>query len=248
LGAEYLSGGNATKWHFYFMEEKIGFGAYVVIPTALLMDENVSSQAKLSFGIISNLSNQRGYCFASNSYISKLLNVHENTVSKHIGELINTGYLIRFDEVTPVGLQRRLALSDPIKDEMAKRNDLGGSTEIVRGSHKKRLGGVNENVDHNSIRLIVKEEYINNIPDQLIKEIGQRNDKFIIISPKEINSIKYRINGEDGVQEYFDMHQSIIPRPEYLKKFLMERTGKPYSSFSHLWNDFNQFVNNQFKR
>ena len=120
------------------MEEKIGFGAYVVIPTALLMDDKVSSQAKLTFGIISNLSNQRGYCFASNSYIANLLNLHENTISKHIGELINTGYLIRFDEVTSIGLQRRLALSDPIKEEIGKRNDLGGSTETLRGTHRKR--------------------------------------------------------------------------------------------------------------
>lgn len=158
------------------MEEKIGFGAYVVIPTALLMDDKVSSQAKLTFGIISNLSNQRGYCFASNSYIANLSNLHENTVSKHINELITYGYLIRFDEVTSFGLQRRLALSDPIKEEVAQRKDLGGSTKTGRGSHIKQGGGVNENADHNNIRLIIKDEYSKINIQELVFEDDESNE------------------------------------------------------------------------
>lgn len=175
MGEYRLLTGNLVKV-FDFMEEKIGFGAYVVIPTALLMDDKVSSQAKLTFGIISNLSNQRGYCFASNSYIANLSNLHENTVSKHINELITYGYLIRFDEVTSFGLQRRLSLSDPIKEEVGQRKDLGGSTKTVRGSHIKQGGGVNENADHNNIRLIIKDEYSKINIQELIFEDDESNE------------------------------------------------------------------------
>lgn len=81
-----------------------------------------------------------------------------------------------------------------------------------------------------------------------IIQIGELNKKiYILIVPKTIGN-KYRINGEEGLKEYFDQQGSILSRPEYAKKFILERTGKIYSDFMHVWNDFNQFVNNQFKR
>ena len=109
------------------MEEKIGFGYFIIIPTVLLNDNKVSPNAKLCFGVVSCLSNDRGYCFASNKYIAEMMNVHEMTISKYISELIANGYLIKFDEVVNSGLQRRLALSIPIQEQMGKQKDLGGS-------------------------------------------------------------------------------------------------------------------------
>lgn len=228
------------------MEEKIGFGAYIVIPTCLLTDEKVSSQAILTFGIISNLSNQRGYCFASNAYIASLLNLHENTISKHIAELTDAGYLIRFDEVTPQGLQRRLALSDPIKDQVGQRKDEGGSTETGRGGHKKRLGGVNANVDHNNIRLIPKE---NNIykPQNKIVVFGEHSDKYLTIWSERLNDPVYRINGVNGLDEYFQANFSHNPRPEFASKFLMSNNGSQFNNFKHLYNSYNKFIENHFK-
>jgi len=70
----------------------------------------------------------------------------------------------------------------------------------------------------------------------------------ITIQPKELGVIKYRINGQEGLEEFFQMHNSTISRPEFINKFMLDRTGKVYEDFRHLWNDYNQFLNNQFKR
>jgi len=216
------------------MNEILGFGYYIVIPTKLLKDDRISANAKLCFGVIANLSNERGYCFASNDYIGKQLDVHGMTISRYIQELIEFEYLTRFDEITQYGKQRRLFLNSTVE---------GVSAKSVRGGKQKQLEGVNENAYHNSISIIDKEEYI---PERF-KIIGENSDNYITIQPKDISKTKYRINGDDGLDEYFDMHKSIIPRPEFKKKFLLERKGKSYEDFRHLWNDFNVFVNKQFK-
>jgi len=81
-----------------------------------------------------------------------------------------------------------------------------------------------------------------------LRFLGAENSKYFTIQPKELGSVKYRVNGQEGMDELFQMHKSVISRPEFINKFLLERTGKVYDDFRHVWNDYNQFVNNQFKR
>ncbi len=213
------------------MEEKV-FGAFVVIPSSLLTDMKVSAPAKLTFGVISNLSNQKGYCFATNLYIGNMLNLHENTISKHIHELIASGYLLRYDEILDnQTTQRRLTLSDPVKDQLGQR---------------KQGGGVNENVNHNNISLITKD----NIYTSEVKEIeilGNNSDLFITIQPKVIGKTIYRIQGEDGLEQLFQMNKSIIARPQFVRKFLLENLGKPFNDFMHIYNAYNLYVSKQYK-
>lgn len=228
------------------MEEKV-FGAFVVIPSSLLTDMKVSAPAKLTFGVISNLSNQKGYCFATNLYIGNMLNLHENTISKHIHELIASGYLLRYDEILDnQTTQRRLTLSDPVKDQLGQRKQGGGLTETLRGGQRKQGGGVNENVNHNNISLITKD----NIYTSEVKEIeflGSDPSLFITIQPKTIGKNIVRIQGEDGMHQLFDMHKSIISRPQFVRKFLLENIGKPYNDFMHIFNAYNQYVSKQYK-
>ena len=228
------------------MEEKV-FGAFVIIPSSLLMDNNISAQAKLTFGVISNLSNQKGYCYATNAYISSLFNIHENTISKHIGELTDAGYLFRYDEILDdQKSQRRLVLSDPIKNELGQRNQGGGSTKTFRGGQRNQGGGVNENVDHNNISIIIKENIYTDEAKK-IELLGTDTELFITIQPKVIGKTMYRIQGENGMHQLFDMHRSVIARPQFVRKFLLENLGKPYNDFMHIFNAYNQFVSKQYK-
>lgn len=243
MGAEYLSGGNVAKWHFYFMEEKTGHGYYVTIPMIILTDERLSPNAKLLFGIIGNLANQRGYCFASNAYIGDLLGCHEVTISGYVKELLDAEYIIKFNEITPTGMQRRLRL-----------NNEGVLANGLRGSKPTDLGGLSQETKHNKQRRINKEEYIYNTSvnettnTPQIKTLGQPSELYVTIQPETLGSIKYRINGEDGLKEYFETNLSHIPRPEFTRKFLIDRNGKAYNSFKHLSNDFQVFIEKSFKR
>ena len=66
-----------------------------VIPAKFLISKDITSTQKLLLGLISSLSNLKGYCFASNEYLADLLDVSKTTVSQAISDLETKGYLGR---------------------------------------------------------------------------------------------------------------------------------------------------------
>lgn len=70
----------------------------------LLADRDLSPRAKLMFTTIIMLSEQKGYCFASNGYLAKSLGCAEVTISRRISELQRAGYI----RIEQVGSERRI--------------------------------------------------------------------------------------------------------------------------------------------
>ena len=68
---------------------------YAVITAKVLMAKDISSTQKLLIALISNLSNERGYCFASNAYLGECLGLSAGTVSNSVSDLELKGYLGR---------------------------------------------------------------------------------------------------------------------------------------------------------
>ena len=77
---------------FYFMEDLKWFSN---VPSRYLIAKDISSTQKLLIGLISGLSNIKGYCFASNDYFSELLNVNKATISQAITDLEKKEYISR---------------------------------------------------------------------------------------------------------------------------------------------------------
>ncbi|MFY7938758.1 MAG: helix-turn-helix domain-containing protein [Flavobacterium sp.] len=77
---------------FYFMTE-LNWAA--VIPARYVIAKDISSTQKLLLGLISSLSNLKGYCFASNDYLAELLGISKIRVSQSISDLEKKGYLGR---------------------------------------------------------------------------------------------------------------------------------------------------------
>ena len=73
------------------MEEQGGY--YAVIPATILNDTELTATEKLLYGHISRLASSTGYCYASNSYLTKLLEVSQSTVNRGIAKLLKKGYL-----------------------------------------------------------------------------------------------------------------------------------------------------------
>ena len=73
------------------------FSAYVVIPESVYFDRNLSARAILLYGLISNMSNHKGYCWAKNETIARYLGLEEKnsdrTVRRLLAELKDTGYV-----------------------------------------------------------------------------------------------------------------------------------------------------------
>jgi len=68
---------------------------YSIIPASVLLSKELSSTEKLLIGVISNLSNIRGYCFASNHYLGECLGISKHSVRRIIADLEQKGVLGR---------------------------------------------------------------------------------------------------------------------------------------------------------
>lgn len=96
---------------------------YAIIPANVRYDKNLTDGAKLLYGEITALCNERGYCWATNGYFAELYNVSKVTVSNWIKQLINNGYLtseLIYKEGSKEILHRYLRISyDPIKENLS---------------------------------------------------------------------------------------------------------------------------------
>lgn len=66
-----------------------------VIPCRYLLAKNITSTQKLIIGLISSLSNLKGYCYAGNEYFSTCLSISKIRVSQSITDLETKGFITR---------------------------------------------------------------------------------------------------------------------------------------------------------
>lgn len=68
---------------------------YAIIPSKILIDKNITPNAKLLYGIISSLTNISGRCFASDSYFAEIFSVSKVSIQNWLKELEEAGYISR---------------------------------------------------------------------------------------------------------------------------------------------------------
>lgn len=97
-------------------------GYYAIIPANVRYDESLTPNAKLLYGEITALCNEKGYCWATNGYFAELYNVSKVSISKWIGSLKDAGYVsieMEQDKGTKQILNRYIRLvNDPIKEKL----------------------------------------------------------------------------------------------------------------------------------
>jgi predicted transcriptional regulator len=115
------------------MEQK---SYYAIIPANVRYDPNLRDKAKLLYGEITALCNERGYCWATNEYFAKLYGVSRATISSLISELIEKGYItskLIYKEGTKEILNRYLSileypiqknLNTPIQENLKENNTI----------------------------------------------------------------------------------------------------------------------------
>lgn len=139
------------------MEQK---SYYAVIPANVRYDTGLRDKAKLLYGEITALCNERGYCWATNEYFAKLYGVSKATISSLISELIDRGYItskLIYREGSKEILNRYLSLVEyPIQKNLNR--------------------GIQENLkDNNTIFNITN----NNMNEREISEINELFNSFL---------------------------------------------------------------------
>lgn len=66
---------------------------YAIIPANVRYDKDLKPNAKLLYGEITALCNEKGFCWASNSYFAELYGVKKETISRWISDLADKRYI-----------------------------------------------------------------------------------------------------------------------------------------------------------
>ena len=107
-------------------------GYYAIIPASVRYDKSLTPNAKLLYGEITALCNEKGYCWAGNDYFAGLYDVSKTSISKWISALRDSGYIniqLEYAEGTKQILHRYIRLvKDPIEDKLIVNNTVNTTT------------------------------------------------------------------------------------------------------------------------
>lgn len=129
-------------------ENKISY--YAVIPANVRYDTRLTPNAKLLYGEITALCNEKGYCWATNKYFAELYGVEPQTISGWIKKLKELGYInvvINYKEGSKEILNRYITLNEypineilntPIKNILKDNNTLSNNTFNKKEIYKER--------------------------------------------------------------------------------------------------------------
>lgn len=167
---------------------------YAIIPANVRYDTELTPNAKLLYGEITALSNERGYCWASNDYFAELYDVTTRQVKRWVKSLIDRGYIdssLTYKEGTKEVDKRylRIAYNNDKKDttsgqkrhEGSDKKDTYNNTVINNTSNN-----TNEYKEH--IEEIVS--YLNHTCGTSYRAASKDTQKLIIARIKEGYSVE----------------------------------------------------------
>ena len=120
---------------------------YAIIPASVRYDKDLVPNAKLLYGEITALCNEKGYCWASNQYFADLYHSSISAVQKWVSALVKKGYInleLVYKEGTKQILQRKLYITPGVNIYTTSHKNL-----YDPGVKKYMTPGVNICVENN---------------------------------------------------------------------------------------------------
>lgn len=69
---------------------------------------------------------------------------------------------------------------------------------------------------------------------------------FVIINSQKADDDIYKLNGIDGLIEFFQMNMSIVRNKPIAEKFMRDSDGKHFNDFKHIWNALSDYTKKHF--
>ena len=161
---------------------------YSVIPASVRYDQDLTANAKLLYGEITSLTNEKGYCWATNNYFAKLYKTSNVTISRWIKSLKDKGYIttkIKYKDGTKEIENRYIQICHPINKNV--------NTPINKNVKDNNINMNNINMNNNIITTTNNNIY-NNINSDLENLIDNFSSNIHSITPFELEKIKSWLN------------------------------------------------------
>jgi hypothetical protein len=198
---------------------------YAVIPSEILSSKELSSSGKLLVGVLISLSNKKGYCFASNQYISETLGVSNVYVRALIKELEDKNIIVREISSKQEGElgSRTIRLLD-LKLMKEDSKEEGGATIVSGWVLLGKQGGATIVSPYNKV---------NNKENNKVNIITERFEEFWEVYGKKVGKekakskwLKLTESEKDLVLLAIPKYKTLRPDPTFRKdpeRYLMHR-------------------------
>ena len=129
---------------------------YAIIPANVRYDKTITANAKLLYGEITALCNEKGFCWASNNYFAELYSVKPQAISKWIKSLESAGYLdIEYTRKGKEITQRKVSISvdryQQKDNRVSIKKEEGINKNVIGYQQKRKDNNTYNNITNNTI-------------------------------------------------------------------------------------------------
>ncbi len=169
---------------------------YAIIPAIVRYDKTLTANAKLLYGEITALCNEKGYCWASNNYFAELYNCTPQAISKWINQLLKSGYVsVQMIKSGESIKERRIYLAVAINE------CLTGYQQKFQEVSTNDEGGYQQKFKENNTG-------INNIINNTDEEGETKRKRFIPPTHEEITQYCSENSCPININQFIDFYKS----------------------------------------
>lgn len=170
---------------------------YAIIPANVRYDKRLSPLTRLIYGEITALSNEKGYCFATNAYFANLYSMSNVSISRCISELKEHNYIRVVYDIKEKNVDKRKIYINNTENKKLENKELNKKLENEELKN-------NEEITNNKEININIQEYKENESINKNNNTNKNDDAFSLAKIKLVNRIKLNDDTDlsNNIKEY----------------------------------------------
>ena len=170
---------------------------YAIIPANVRYDKRLSPLTRLIYGEITALSNEKGYCFATNAYFANLYSMSNVSISRCISELKEHNYIRVVYDIKEKNVDKRKIYINNLENKKLENKELNKKLENEELKN-------NEEITNNKEININIQEYKENESINKNNNTNKNDDAFSLAKIKLVNRIKLNDDTDlsNNIKEY----------------------------------------------